>query len=66
MRKRDEKWLLLVSAENGQRHDFVPRSVARRLERDGYIYLHTPHNPVHVDRYFITEAGREALAACSK
>lgn len=66
MRKRDEKWLSLVAASSGQRYDFVPPAVARRLERDGYIYLHTPHNPVHVDRYFITEAGREALAALSQ
>jgi hypothetical protein len=63
VRKQDAKWLELISAQSGQRSDFVPPSVSRRLERDGLIYLHTPHNPVHVDRYYITDAGRAALAA---
>jgi len=68
MNKQQRRWLKTISDCSsgggmypGVHADFVPNNPARHLERDGYIELYMPHNPVHKDRWVVTEKGREAL-----
>ena len=49
----------------GVRHDFVSYRVAAQLERLGLIYLDTPRNPAHKDRWVITSEGIEMLKEAS-
>ena len=67
MRAKDRKWLEGIAGASepgsgmyrGEREDFVPSTVARRL--GVFIRMEYPHNPVHKGRWVITDAGRDAL-----
>lgn len=68
MTEQQRKWLDLVRlASNasrgspGEREDLVPSKVARWMERSGYVDRVIPHNPVHKERFVITDAGLDAL-----
>jgi hypothetical protein len=68
MRNGDRKWLELIALASkgsgmyaGERADLIPPSVALRLQRDGFVYLNIPHNPVHKERLTITSDGLRAL-----
>ncbi len=45
---------------DGERWDSAPAQFAK-LERRGYVVCWHPHNPAHMPRAIITEAGRVAL-----
>lgn len=68
MRKQDRKWLeqvrLLTDSSGGMYPgmpvDRLPPSVTRRL--GPYLESYSPHNPIHKERWTITQAGRDALA----
>jgi hypothetical protein len=70
---KQRKWLEHIALASkpsagmyrGARHDFVPYRVAAQLERLELIYLETPHNPAHKDRWVITSEGIETLKAAS-
>lgn len=49
---------------DGERWDSSPAQFAK-LERRGYVECWQPHNPAHMPRAIITDAGREALAKVS-
>lgn len=63
------KWLDLIAVSSrpsgsmyrGQIVDLVPPKFARAFERSGWVDREIPHNPVHKERFVITEAGRAAL-----
>lgn len=69
MRKQDRRWLERVAMESnasgpmyaGMRADFLPSGPSGRLRKAGLIRSESPHNPVHKDRWVITDAGRMAL-----
>jgi hypothetical protein len=71
MNKKLRKWLETVEIcsrpgsgmYRGIQCDVVPSSPALKLERAGFIERFMPHNPVHKDRWIITEEGRAALRA---
>ncbi len=68
IRKKDRKWLEEIRLTTdtppgmyaGLSIDLLPPTVARRLS--AFILSSPPHNPIHKDRWIITEAGRRALA----
>ena len=69
MNKQQRNWLKTIemcsgpssSMYPGLQTDAVPSNPARHLESDGYIERYVPHNPVHKDRWVITDTGRAAL-----
>jgi hypothetical protein len=68
MRKKDRKWLEEIQRATdappgmyaGMSVALLPHTVARRL--GAFIISSAPHNPIHKDRWVISEAGRKALA----
>lgn len=68
MRVKDKKWLeqikVLTDAHGGMypgmTQDRLPHTVARRL--GCCIESYIPHNPIHKERWVITNEGRKALA----
>lgn len=71
MRKQDRKWLEEIQRTTdaprgmyaGLSIDLLPHTVATRL--GAFILSSPPHNPIHKDRWVISEAGRRALAVTS-
>ena len=70
MTPTQRKWLELVAMSSGggsmyagQRQDLIPPKVARWMEREGVVHLEVPRNPSHKERFVISQAGRDALAA---
>lgn len=70
MRAKDRKWLEQIEMlcrpgvggmYNGMTVDRLPQSVALRL--GAFIRSEFPHNPVHKERWIITDEGRKALAS---
>lgn len=67
MRIKDRKWLTEIQQLTdhsggmypGMHYDLLPPTVAQRL--GGFIETYIPHNPIHKDRFIITEKGRAAL-----
>lgn len=47
----------------GLQVDMISSKFRRRFERNDWVSLFTPHNPVHKERLVITPAGRAALQA---
>jgi len=70
MRAKDRKWLEHIETSSrigsgmypGTPCDFVPNGPANRLYRLGYISTFLPHNPVHKERWIISDEGRAALS----
>lgn len=51
----------LASMYPGEPNKFVSWKIASGLRKRGYIQTFIPHNPVHHERWVITERGRAAL-----
>jgi hypothetical protein len=68
--KKQRKWLEHIDLASkassgmyrGERCDFVPFKAASVLEKHGFVSLEIPHNPVHKERWVITDEGRAALS----
>lgn len=66
IRKKDLKWLQHIGMScttmyDGLRVDFLPSGPAHRLYSKGLIRTEIPHNPVHKERWVLTERGQEVL-----
>jgi hypothetical protein len=72
--KKHRKWLehieLASKASSGMYRgapcDFVPFKAASVLEKHGFVTLEIPHNPVHKERWVITDDGRAALSEAER
>lgn len=63
--------IMMASAESmnphrGERVDVIPPRYLRLFESNGWIEIHSPHNPAHIDRAVITSDGCAVLAMTDK